>query len=110
MLTEHLLGRSWERDSASCWETRRCYGRILCLLRRTVTAGAVYPQVSVDRGSLRVVVCMLKVFEPRPARFQQCLSFPYLRDMVRPTPIRDSQAFADLVRLAKPGRLEAAVD
>ena len=69
MLTEHLLGRSWERDSASCWETRRCYGRILCLLRRTVTAGAVYPQVSVDRGSLRVVVCMLKVFEPRPARF-----------------------------------------
>ena len=35
----------------------------------TSLAGAVYPQVSVDRGSLRVVVCMLKVFEPRPARF-----------------------------------------
>ena len=35
----------------------------------TSLAGAVYPQVSVDRGSLRDVVCMLKVFEPRPARF-----------------------------------------
>ena len=47
----------------------------------TSLAGAVYPQLSVDRGSLRVVVCMLKVFEPtntvrlRPTIFSRLILY-----------------------------------